>query len=180
LANRRWNRSEKGGDTVANPVLIVGKFDGSHLRVYRDFAAGDGIEGVFPSSFVEGMGEIEPADVAAAEPAEIADADTVWDETEALVDDVADGSRTNEKAVVVVVDAWVVFIPSADEFGGVAGEEEILPIKVSEDNLLPAQSKAVEFAVGIFLEKVEVCGVVFETVAGPIAEDAQTGLLVDE
>jgi len=170
----------EGRDAEADPVFVEREFGGGHLRVDGDAAASDGIEGVFAEGLIEGVCEIEAFDVTAAEPAEIADADAVRDGAEALVDDVAERSRTDEEAVVVVMHAGIVFVEGANEFGGVAREKEILDIQVAQDNLLVAASKAVEAAVGIFFEQIEVGGVVFETIAAQIAEDAHGRLFVDE
>ena len=43
-----------------------------------------------------------------------------------MVDDIADGRGANEKAVVVIVEAGVVFVPGGDELHSVAGKEEVL------------------------------------------------------
>ena len=101
--------------------------------------SGDGIESVFANGLVKSVREIDAADVAAAEPAEIADANAVRDRSaRALIDDVADGRGADQKAVVVVMKAGVVFVEGADEFRGVAREEKILQIDVAENDLLVA------------------------------------------
>jgi len=100
--------------------------------------------------------------------------------SDALDDDVTDGGGPHEEAVVVVMDAGVVFVECADEFGGVAGKEKVLDVEVAEDDLLIAACESVEPAVGIFLEQVEVGGVVFETIAAKIAKNANGGLFVYE
>src|SRR6266576_3392083 len=81
------------------------------------------------------MREIEAADVAVAEPAEIADANALEDRAGAgiLVDDIADVRGANEKAVVVIVKAGIVFVPGGDEFRGVAGKKEVLQVDVAEN-----------------------------------------------
>src|SRR5258705_6224130 len=50
IARIRIARSVKSGEAVANPVAIVGNFDGSHLRVDGDTSSCDGIESVFTGS----------------------------------------------------------------------------------------------------------------------------------
>ena len=98
-----------------------------------------------------------------------------------MIDDVADGRRAHEEAVVVVVEARVVFVERADKFRGVAGEEKILEINIAEQHLLmTAVESGVEAAIGIFLEKIEIGGVVFDAIAVKIAEDADGGLFIDE
>ncbi len=118
--------------------------------------------------------------MAAAEPAEIADTNAVKDRANAgiLVDDVADGRRTDEEAIVVVVKAAVVFVIGDEEFGGVAREKEILQISVGNGDLLAAALECVEAAVGVFFEEIEIGDVVFDFVVVKIAEDADAGLLV--
>jgi len=103
------------------------------------------------------MREIEAADVAVAEPAEIADANTLEDRAGAgiLVDDIADGRGANEKAVVVIVKAGIVFVPGGDEFRGVAGKKEVLQVDVAEKDLLVAPVEGVKSAVGIFFEELK-------------------------
>ena len=95
--------SVESGNAIANPVAIVREFDRGHLRVDGDGPAGDGIEGIFPEGLIEGVGEIDAADVAAAQPAKISDANSVQDRADALIDDVADGRGADQETVVVVV-----------------------------------------------------------------------------
>ncbi len=95
-----------------------------------------------------------------------------------LVDDIADGRRTHEETVVVVMEAAVVFVIGDEEFGGVAREKEILQISVCEKDLLAAAFECVKAAVGIFFEEIEVGGVVFDLVVMKIAEDADARLFV--
>src|SRR5437870_2113710 len=104
------------------------------------------------------MREIEAADVAVAEPAEITDANILEDRAGAgvLVDDITDGRGANEKAVVVIVEAGIVFVPGGDEFRGVAGKNEVLQVHVAEKDLLVAPVEGVESAVGIFLEELKI------------------------
>src|SRR5580700_10059157 len=94
------------------------------------------------------------------------------------MDDVADRRGSHENAVVVVVHARIVFVPRTDKFGGVAREEKILEIDVSQYNLLMAALERVEPAVRVFLEKLKIHGVVLDAVALPIAKDAQAGLFI--
>ena len=174
--------SVKGGDAVAHPILIVGNLGGGHLRVDSDAASGDGIESILTEGLIEGVREIEAMDVAAAEPAEIADANAVEDRAGAriLVDDIADGRGANQEAVVVIVKAGIVFVPGGDEFRGVTGKKEILEICIAEKDLLMTAVERVEPAVGVFLEEVKIGDVVFDTIAVKVAEDAQGRLFVDK
>ena len=65
--------SVEGGNAVAHPVVIVREFGGSELGVDCDWATSDGVKSVFADGLIEGVREIEAADVAATEPAEITD-----------------------------------------------------------------------------------------------------------
>src|SRR5580692_7249970 len=117
-----------------------------------------------------------------SEPAEVANSNTVRESaaSRALTDDVADGRRANEKTVVVVMHARIIFVPGSDKFRGVTRKEKVLQIDVSKHNLLVTAIKSVEAAVGVFLKKLKIRGVVLDAVALPVAENAQTGLLVNE
>src|SRR6266436_31788 len=128
VARIRVAGSVESGNAVTDPVFVVRNFGGGHLRVDRDTAAGNGIERVLADGLVESVREIEPVDVSAAKPPEIADANGMEDRPTAwiLVDDIADGRGTNEKTVVVIVQAGIVFVPRCDELRGVAGKKEIL------------------------------------------------------
>ena len=150
------------------------------MRVDGDALTRDGIEGVLADGLEESVRKIDALDVAAAEPAEITDADTMENCARAgiLIDDVAHGRRTDEETVVVVMEAAVVFVVGDEKFGGVAREKEILQISVYNGDLLAAALECVQAAVGIFFEEIEVGGVVFDFVVVKIAEDADAGLFV--
>ena len=143
---------------------------------------GDGIESVFADGLIKSVRKIDAANVAAAKPAKIADANAVRERTAsgALIDDIANRCGANEKAVVVVVNARIIFVPRTNEFRGVTGKEKILKIDISQHNLLVTAIKSVETAVGIFFEELKIRGVVFDAVAVPIAKDAQAGLFVNK
>ena len=98
-----------------------------------DTLSGDGIEGIFANSLEKRVRQIDALDVTAAEPAEVADTNAVKDRADAgiLVDDVSHGRRTNEEAVVVVVEAAIVLVVCNEKFGGVAREKEILQVRVA-------------------------------------------------
>src|SRR5947207_370551 len=174
--------SVEARNAVPDPILIVGDLSGGHLRVDGDAASGDGIESVHTDCLVEGVREIEAMDVAAAEPAEIADANAVGDGAGAgiLVDDITDGRGANEEAVVVVMKAGIVFVPGGHEFRGVAREKEILQVNAAEKDLLVAAVEGVESAVGVFFNEVKIGEVVFDAIAVEVAEDAQGRLFVDK
>src|SRR4029077_1343796 len=97
-----------------------------------------------------------------------------------LVDDISDGRGANQKTVVVIVEARIIFVPRADEFHGVTGEKEILQINVAQKDLLVAPVKSVEAAVGVFLQEMEIGDVVFDAVALQVSEDAHRWLFVNE
>src|SRR6266446_397949 len=174
--------SVEGGDAIADPILIVRDLSGGHLRVDGDAASSDGIKSVLTDGLVESVREIEPVDVAAAEPAEIADANAVEDgaSPRILVDDIADGRGANEAAIVVIVKAGIVFVPGGDEFRGVTGKKEVLQVNAAEKDLLVAAVESVESAVGVFFNEVKIGEVVFDAIAVEVAEDAQGRFFVDK
>src|SRR5437870_4873029 len=174
--------SVKGRDSIAHPIFVVREFPGSHLRVDRDAPSGSRIERVFAQRLIESVREIQAPNVAAAEPAEIPNANAVKNRTRAgiLVDDVADGRGPDEEAVVVVMQAGVVLIPRGDKFRGVAGEEEILQIDVAQNDLLMAAVKRIEATVGVLFDEVEVRQIVLDAIAVEIAKNAQSRLLVNK
>ena len=130
----------------------------------------------------ESVRQIDALDVAAAEPAEVANTNAVKDRADAgiLVDDVADGRRTDEETIVVVVESAVVFVVGDEKFGGVAREKGILQISVGNGDLLAAALECVEAAVGVFFEEMEVGEIVFNAIAVEVAEDSQGGFFVDK
>ena len=171
----------KGSEAITDPVVVQGNFRGGHLRVDGYRAARDGIEGVFAYRLVEGMGEIKASYMAATEPTKIAGADTVENRANALRDNASDGRGANQKSVVVVVKTGIVFIEGENKFRGVARRKEVLQVGIGEKHLLVAAVKCgVEAAVGIFFEEIEIGKIVFEAIALEIAEDTETGLLIDK
>src|SRR5208283_3440789 len=170
----------KRRNAVADPVAIQRKFRGGHLRIYSDGAPGDGIECVFANRLVEGVGEVQTLDVAAAQPAEITDANAMRNRSNTLINNISDGRGAHQETIVVVMDAGIVLVPSGDEFRSVAGEKEILQIDIAEKDLLSAAIKSVQAAVSIFLQQMKISGIVFDAVAVKIAEESQSGLFVDE
>src|SRR5437660_10454936 len=110
------------------------------MRIAGDAASRDGIEGGLSEGLIAGMREIEAADVAVAEPAEITDANTLEDRAGAgvLVDDITDGRGAHEEAVVVIVEAGIVFLRGGDEFRGLAGKNEVLQGHVADKDQLVA------------------------------------------
>src|SRR6202040_3206819 len=100
---------------------------------------------------------IHAPDVAAAEPAQISDANTVQDRTYSLVDHTADRRRAHQETVVIVMEAGVVFVERANKFRGVAGKKEVLQINIAENNLLMALvENGIQAAIRIFLEQIEI------------------------
>src|SRR5258708_17854054 len=87
---------------------------------------------------------------------------------------------TNEKSVVIVMDARIVFVVVDAELGRVAGLDEILHVKVRDDHLLAAMLKGLQPAVRIFFEHKEIGGVVFPAVRVEISKQAHAGLFIDE
>src|SRR5437016_3033321 len=145
-------RSIESGDAVADPVPVIGNFRGGQRGVDGDASSGNRVESVLTNGLIEGVREIEAMNVAAAEPSEIGDARSEEDRASSrtLVDDIADGRGANKKAVVVIVEAGIVFVPGGHEFRGVAGKKEVLEIDVAEKDLLVAAAERVESAVGAF------------------------------
>ena len=108
-----------------------------------------------PTASIKRMCEIQPLDVAAAQPAEIADANAVRNRADTLIDDISDRRRPHQETVVVVMDAGIVFVPRANKFRGVTGKEKILNVDIAEDHLLVAPRERIQAAVGVFLEKMK-------------------------
>ncbi len=92
----------------------------------------------------------------------------------------ADGRGTDQKSVVVVVNAGVVAVVVKAEFGGVALGEKILDVDVRDVDLLSATLKCVQAAVRIFLEEVEPGEIVGQAVGTQIAEKPYSGLFFGE
>ena len=97
-----------------------------------------------------------------------------------MVDDIADGRGANEKAVVVIVEAGIVFVPGGDEFRGVTGKNEVLQVHVAEKDLLVAPVEGVESAVGIFFEELKIGDVVFDAITVEVSENTQGRFFVDK
>ena len=62
----------------------------------------------------------------------------------------------------------------------VSREQEILAIRVGDDDLLIAQRHGIQPAVGVLLQKIEIGDVVLPAIRIEIAEDTQARLLFDE
>src|SRR6266850_1162799 len=176
----RIARSVKRGNAVAHPVLVIGNLGGSHLCIDRDALARNRIESVLAESLVKRMRQIDPANMSAAEPAEVTNANAMKNRAcpGILIDHVANRRRANQKAVVVIMDAGIIFIPGGDEFRGVAGEKEILQIDVAEYHLLVAAFERVEAAVRVFLKELEIRQIVLDASGMDISKDADGRLLI--
>ena len=175
-------RRVKGRNAITHPVLVVRKLGGRHLGVHRHALPGNRIERVFAKRLIKSMGQINAANVAAAKPAEVAHANAVTNRPRSriLVDDVPNRRRADQEAVVVIVQARIVFVPRGDKFCRIAGKKEILQISVPKHHLLVAAVERVQAAVCVFLEEVKVGEVVLDAVTMQIAEDTQCGFFVNK
>jgi len=119
-------RSAKRGHAVSESILVVGNFSGSHLRIHRDALARIRIEGVLAESLIKRVRQIDPANMSAAEPPEVTNANAMKNRAcpGILIDDVADRRRANQKSVGVIVKTGIVLIPGDDEFRRVAGKKK--------------------------------------------------------
>src|SRR6266481_4002069 len=124
----RIARSVKPGHAVADPILVIGDFSGRHLRIDRDALARNRIESVLAESLIKRVRHIDPANVSAAEPAEVTNANAMKNRARPgiLINHVADRRRADQKTVVVIMHAGIILIPGGDEFRRIAGEKEIL------------------------------------------------------
>src|SRR5580692_6233176 len=138
IARIRVAGSIKSRGAIPNPVMIVGDLDGRHLRIHRDAPPGDRIERILADGLIKRVRQIDAPNVPAAQPAEIANANTVRQRTAAwtLIDHVAHWRWPHKKTVIVVVHARIILVPSSDEFRGVTWEEKVLQIDVRQHNLL--------------------------------------------
>src|SRR6266852_2106583 len=93
------------------------------------------------------------------------------------IHDRSDGSRTDQKTVVVVVNAGIVLVVVEAEFRGVSLGEEILHVQIGDVDLLSAILECVQSAIGIFFEKMKPCEVVGQSVGAQIPEKSHPGLL---
>src|SRR5437879_10106740 len=87
--------------------------------------------------------------------------------------DGADRSRAHEKSVVIVVHAGVIFVPRGHELCRIAGKEKVLQINVPEHDLLMPSVEAVQAAVRVLLEKMEIRDVVLHAIGLEVAENTQ-------
>src|SRR5205823_6259879 len=98
----------------------------------------------------------------------------------ALGQHAADRLRADEEPVLVVLDAAVVEVRVEADLGRVAGEKEVLPEQVRDEDLLVAEVERVQPAVRVLLDLVEEREVVLPAVVVPVAEQAYARLVVTE
>ena len=117
---------------------------------------------------VERVAQIDAANVSVAGPSQVVSTDAVSLMRRAGIQvhalRRADGRGTDEKSVVIEVDAGIVAVVVKAEFGGVALGEEILDVNVRDVNLLSRGFESVQSAVGVFLEEVEPSEIVRDAV----------------
>src|SRR5678815_4938146 len=109
------------------------------------------------------MREIEPAEVTIAVHAEITDLDRVWS-------NVADQRRSHQKTVAIEFNAAAIVVVVKTSLNRVVLANKILPKDVRDVNVLVACVKAVQAAVGVFLEHREVGGIELVTIVVERAE----------
>src|ERR1700727_1799756 len=98
-----------------------------------------------------------------------------------LVDHAADGLRTHQKTIVIVMKTGVIFIERTDKFGRIPWKKEILQINIAEHHLLvPPVENSIQSAIGIFFQQIEIRRVVLNTVAMQISKNPQPRLLVNK
>ena len=131
------------------------------------------IEIVAAEGLVERVRDVDALDVAVAGDARISGAHLVRQRE-------ADRGGTNQEAVLVDQEAGLIVIVERAEIQRVALGEEIAPVEIGGVDLLAARSPAVEAAVGVLLQQVEVRQVVLEDVVVKVAEEARAGLFVAE
>lgn len=137
-------------------------------------------------SLIEGMAQVEAADVAVAGPSEVIGSNAVsLDAAERAcwfiaVDDQTDGCWADEESVVVEMHAGIVTVVMKAELSGVSLREEILNVNVGDINLLMARVEGIQSTIGIFLEQVEPGRVPRNAVRFEIAEQTNAGLFFGE
>ena len=122
---------------------------------------------------VEGVGEVQAADVAVAGEAHVLGHHLVGLGQ-------ADGRGSRQDAVLVVVEVGLVLALVEAGRHRVAGRQEVLAEDVGDGHLLLALLEGVELAVGVLLEEVEVDRVVLPPVARGVAEEARAQVGVAE
>ena len=75
--------------------MIDREFERSHLGVDRNALTGDSVVAVFAEHLIEGMREIQPADVAITGPAEVVGLDV-------MIAHIADRRRPSDEIILVV------------------------------------------------------------------------------
>src|SRR5262249_39064609 len=105
--------------------------------------------------------------------ARVARADLVWQRN-------ASRRRPNQKPVLIDEERRLIVIVERAEVERVALGEEIAPVEVRSVHLLPARPPAVETAIGILLQHVEVRDVVLNNVVVQVAEEPRARLFVAE
>src|SRR5262249_52872441 len=95
-----------------------------------DAPPGDGIQCVVPESLIKSVAQVQPPDVPAARPSQVAGADRVCQHT--AVYNRTDGRRPHQKSVVVEMNAWIVTIEVKAEFVREAFLSEVLNVDVGD------------------------------------------------
>src|SRR5712692_3293496 len=173
IAGIRVARGPEHRALQPRPILVHRKLERGHLGVDGDASPGERIQVIASQGLIERVVEIEPADVAAAGPAQIDGANVVRPHG-------ADGRRAHQEIVLIEVESGVVLVVMHTELRSVAGPQEILPVEIGDQRLLVPPCKCVQAAVGVFFEEMEVGQVILPAVRVQVAKNAHAGLLLDE
>ena len=123
------------------------------MRVDSNGAAGDAIKAIVAESLIESVCDVDGADMAVAGPAEIDGMDAVRPD-HVIGNDGTDGSRPDEKAVVIEMDGGLIYVVVDAELRGIALEKKILPVDIGDDDLLIPEGHRIQAAIGIFFEEI--------------------------
>src|SRR6185436_5552784 len=126
-----------------------------------------------PEHLVEGVIDVDATDVAVARQTEVVRPDLV-------LPGGADRRGPRQEVVLVELERRIVLVVVEAGLNGVAQLEKILTIQVGDEHLLLARFQAVQGAVSVLLQHVEVGQVIDIAVGLEVAEDAEAGLLIVE
>ena len=120
----------KEGELVPQPVFIDREFERRHLRENSHSLSRDAVKAVFAEDLIEGVRNIEEADVAVARPAEVI-------RLHIVIAHRTDGRRPNDQSILVVMASGMIKVGMEAYLSGVTFGEEVLPINVGDqDHLL--------------------------------------------
>src|SRR5205085_4925125 len=129
----------------------------------------------FAQHLIEGVIDVEPANVSVAGPAEVI-------RLQIMIDHGADRRRPGDESVFVVVPAVVIEVPDKRELAGVTLPNQVLPENVRDVDLLLTRIKLVEIGISIFLAHIEGGEIVLPTVVVVVPKNpgAEIGIVKNE